>query len=474
MKNNIFYLVMLLFVLTNSKAQIITTIAGSGPYGLNGAGGTTGSYAGDGGPATIATLNMPFGITLDTSGIIYFGDQMHLIIRKINNAGIISTIAGNDTFGFGGGGVGDDGPATAATFLHIDAIMTDNKCNLYIPDFGVPRIRKINTAGIINTIAGDSIAGHTGDGGPASAAELGSPTGIAFDKKGNLYFIDDYIRKINTHNIISTIGGNGVFGYSGDGGSATNASFKCPADLVINKKGDVCFTDECNYYIRKIDSFGIITTIAGSDSLCGYSGDGAAATAAKLCMPEGIIMDVIGTIYFSDYGNNVVRKIDTAGIITTIVGNGIEGFSGDGGPATAANLDHPAGLAFDKQGNLYIADQYNNRVRKVTNVGVMVDEVREVVGSVPELNIYPNPTTGNLTIEGAAGCSVVIYDMVGRVQNCYGMYSCLGSAGLTMTGIHTITCNKETIDISNLQTGIYIVEVVYEDGERIRRRMVKD
>ena len=416
----------------------------------------TGSYSGDGFSATNATLNWPCGITLDSFGNIYFVDQTYSIIRKINNAGIISTIAGNGMFG----NSGDGGPATAAEFKGICYIMLDKFANLYIPDAGDSKIRKINSLGIINTIAGDSITGHTGDGGPANASELCSPDGIAFDKRGNLYFTDGcrYIRKINTHNIISTIGGNGVMGYSGDGGAATNSLLFAPLDIVVDSKENIYFTDVWNNNIKKIDTFGIITTIAGSiDTISGYSGDNGPATNAKLRSPAGIILDDNNNIYFSDCFNNVVRKIDTVGIITTIVGNGIEGFSGDGGSATAANLDRPCGLAFDKHGNLYIADQFNNRVRKVTNVGVMVDEVPSVVGVGEELNIYPNPTTGNLSIEGAAGCSVVIYDVVGRQ-----VYTTL------------LTNNKQILHLSSLQKGIYIVEVIYEDGERVRRRVVKE
>ena len=227
MKNNIFYLVMLLFVCINVNAQIITTVAGSGPYGLNAGGGMTGSYSGDGFSATNATLNWPFGITLDTSGAIYIGDQAYSRIRKISNDGIISTIAGNGIYG----NTGDGGSATAAEFEEIGNIMCDKSGNLYILDIQGSKIRKINGIGIINTIAGDSIFGHTGDGGPASAAELAGPSGLAFDQQGNIYFSEAgrYIRKINTYKIISTIGGCGVMGYSGDGGLAV---MRCAADGV--------------------------------------------------------------------------------------------------------------------------------------------------------------------------------------------------------------------------------------------------
>ena len=444
MKIKIFYLIILLFIFINSKAQIISTIAGKDST----SGFCSGSYTGNGGPATNATLNNPGGICFDTAGNLYISDQCYLRIRKINTAGIISLYAGNGNTD----STGDGGPATAAAFESIIHIMADNKGNLFVPDQFVARIRRINAAGIISTYAGDSIFGHTGNGGPANAAEIGSVSGIAFDKKGNLYYADNtrYIMKINTAGVLTTIGGNGVYGYGGDGGPATNALLKWPTDITIDKKGNIYFTDQGNNNIRKIDTFGIISTIAGSDTAGGYSGDNGQATAAKLWAPEGIIIDAIGNVYFSDELNNVVRKIDSAGIITTIVGNGTRGFSGDGGPATAAQLNNPAGLSFDKRGNLYIADWLNNRVRKVTNVGVMVDEVREVVGGSVEqqYSLYPNPNDGNLTLlQTVLDTKTVTIE----VLNAYGQ--------TVKTDILQFSNNAKDLHLGKLPVGIYLLHL---------------
>ncbi len=459
-KKAICSIVFILYMLVYAQAQIITTIAGSGAYGE-----PTCGFTGDGFAATNATLCKPVGITIDTFGNLYIGEDGNLRIRKVSPTGIISTYAGNGTQGY----FGDGGPATAAEFYHIYYIMCDKKGNVYVPDNsydlpgpGNPRIRKISTTGFISTIAGDSVSGNTGDGGPAILAELMSPLGIAFDKKDNMYIADyaSVIRKINKLGIISTICGlgyTGAWGFGGDGGPATAALLNWIPDVAADNKGNIYISDAGNCKIRKIDTNGIISTYAGADTLGGFSGDGGPATAALLKSPAGIICDAAGNVYFSDCANFVVRKISTTGIITTIAGNHGEGFCGDGGPATDACLDRPAGLAFDKQGNLYIADWWNNRVRKVSNVGVMVDEVPSVVGGGEVLNIYPNPTTGNITIEGASGCSIVIYDMVGRQ-----VYTTL------------LTNNKQILHLSNMQKGIYIVEVEYEDGERVRRRVVVD
>ncbi len=438
----------------NTQAQIITTIAGSGAYGL----GTTGSFGGDYSQATDAKLSVPVGVTTDTHGNIYVADYGNGRVRKIDTTGVITTIGGTGVAGYNGDGIPATNSELSASFYYLYF----NNNVLYIPDFSNSRIRIIDSAGIMNTLSGDGNCGNSGNGGSASSAEVCAPAGIKLDRQGHLFLADGggVIRKIDTNGIITCIAGKelGTFGYSGDGDSADSALFKVSVDLAIDLKGNIYISDLGNNKIRRIDTNGIITTFAGSDTAGGYMGDNGPSTAALLRGPEGIITDDIGNVFFSDCGNFVVRKIDTAGIITTIVGNGIEGFSGDNGPATAAKLDKPAGLAFDKKGNLYIADWWNNRIRKVSNVGTMTG-VAEISALAPEIILYPNPAKNYLEVDGARGCSLMIYNVIGKKVKSFGV----------------VSKKTETFDISQLENGVYFVEVVQmETGVRVVRKVMKE
>lgn len=229
-------------------------------------------------------------------------------------------------------------------------------------------MRKINTVGIITTVAGNGLGGSTGDGGQATAAELNSPEGICIDAIGNLYISDkngNRIRKVNTSGIITTIAGNGTSGYTGDGGYATAATLNNPQGITLDNAGNLYIADYSNNCIRKISTAGIITTIAGNGTQ-GYSGNGGQATLAKLYNPNDVCVDGLGTLYIADYSNYIIRKVNTSGIISTIAGNATFGYSGDGGLATAAQLSSCNSIKLDTPGNLYIADWSNNRIRKVT------------------------------------------------------------------------------------------------------------
>ena len=225
--------------------------------------------------------------------------------------------------------------------------------------------------GNLKTIAGNGTVGYTGNGGPAIAAELHEPGGMGFDVLGNLYFADELnnvIRKVDTAGNITTVAGNGTAGFSGDGGPAVNAQLDDPFGVTVNAAGELYIQDTVNARIRKVDTTGTITTIAGNGQF-GFSGDGGPATSAELNTNQGARFDKNGNLYVSDCGNGAIRKIDINGIITTVAGNGTEGFSGDGGPATSAQLYCPSGAAVDSAGNLYIADELNNRIRKVGSAG---------------------------------------------------------------------------------------------------------
>jgi len=324
---------------------IITSMAGGGHNGL-----------GDGGPATNASLNKPSGVAVDASGRVYIADQNNSLVRKVDTNGIITTLAG-------GGSGGDGGAATNASVNHPAGVASDPAGNLYIADTGNNRIRKVDTNGIITTIAGNGFGAFAGDGGAAIHASLSGPTGVAVDAVGNLYIADEgnqRVRKVSTSGVISTVTGTSSAGYFGDGGAAAIASLNNPRGVAMDAVGNLYIADSSNKRIRKVDTNGIITTVAGG----GSSGDGGPATSASLNWPAGVVLDAIGDLYIADAFNYRVRKVDTNGIITTVAGSGTRGYGGDGGAPTNAGLYNPYGVAVDGAGNLYIADTYNMVIRK--------------------------------------------------------------------------------------------------------------
>lgn len=354
-----------------SYAQTISTIAGTGVAGYNG----------DGIAATAAQLNYPAGIGVDASVNVYVTDMLSACIRKIDNStGIITTIAGvpgTSTGFFSGNG----GLATAATFSwYALGAIPHSSGNIYIADAGSNIICKVTAStGIISIIAGvNGSSGSTGDGGAATSAKLNYPVAMAFDAAGNnLYIADCYnhkIRKVNiSTGIITTVAGSGAAGSSGDGGAATSAKLNYPAGVAVDGAGNVYIGDGMNNKIRKVTAAtGVISTFAGT-GVAGLSGDGGAATSAKLNAPQGVAIDVSGNIYFADQANHRIRKVTAAtGIITTVAGTSM-GFSGDGGPATSAKMNSPWSLAIQSGCNLIISDQVNQRVRKVACLQLPVE-----------------------------------------------------------------------------------------------------
>ncbi len=340
---------------------MITTVAGR--YNNPSMGG----YDGDGGQAVGAALNGPSSVVVDATGQLFIADASNGRIRKVDEFGNISTIAGGNFSGY----VGDGGPATDAS-INPYSMVLDNSGNLYFTDSG-NRIRKIDNTGTIITVAGNGTSGFSGDGGLAIDALLNSPGGIAMDNGGNLVFADQYsyrVRKISTAGIISTVAGNGYTSFNGDGGPATSANLGGPRGVAVDPSGIIYISDSQNQRIRKVATSGVITTIAG-DGTSGFSGDGGPASAAGLSFPAGWAVAANGSIYFVDAGNNRIRKIAPDGTISTVAGNGTAGFSGDGGIATAANLNIPEGIAIDGAGNLFIVDAGNQRLRKVTAGGII-------------------------------------------------------------------------------------------------------
>ena len=334
----------------------ITTIAGTGGYG----------FGGDGGPASQARFHYPAGIAVDVAGNLYIADSGNHRIRKVDATGTITTIAGR-TFS------GDGGPASQAQLSEPEGVAADRAGNLYISDSNNHRIRKVDFAGTITTIAGTGESGFSGDGGPASQAQLFYPRGVAVDGLGNLYIADTAnhrIRKVDFAGTITTIAGTGRYGFGGDGGPASQAQLREPEGVAVDEAGNLYIADLFNDRIRKVDFAGTITTIAGTGEY-GFGGDGGPASQAQLRHPRGVAVDGLGNLYISDSNNDRIRKVDFAGTITTIAGTGERGFSGDGGPASQAQFFHPRGVAVDGAGNLYIVDQHNNRVRKVDATGTI-------------------------------------------------------------------------------------------------------
>ena len=281
-------------------------------------------------------------------------------------AGTITTVAGS-----GLGFSGDGGPATAAKMRQLWDVAVDGAGNLYVADVGNYCVWKVTAAtGVITIFAGNGTSGFSGDGDAATAAQLYSPTGLSVDGAGNVYIADRYnnrIRRVTAATgIITTFAGNGTSGSGGDDGLATAAQLREPFEVTLDGSGNVYIADRNNHRVRKLTvATGIVTTIAGTGT-SGFSGDGAAATAAQLYYPAKVAVDEAGNVYIADASNHRIRKVTaTTGIITTVAGTGTSGFSGDGGPATAAQLRVPYGVALDGAGNMYVADSDNYRIRKV-------------------------------------------------------------------------------------------------------------
>ena len=351
------------------QAYTISTIAGTGTNG----------YSGDGGSATSAQIGGPYMVAVDSSGNVYFADQYNNRIRKISS-GSISTVAGKGTNGYSG----DGSSATNAELSHPEGVTVDSSGNIYIGDTTNYCIRKVSGSNI-STFAGNhnSGLGYAGDGGSATVAQLSLPVGVALDGSGNLYIADtsnNVIRRVTTDGNIATFAGNGTPGLVGDGGPATSANLNDPETVAIDSAGNLYIADTLNNVIRKVSTGGTITTIAGNGDP-GYSGDGGPATQAELYLPRGVAVDATGNVYIADTLNSVIRVVGVNGIISTIAGNGNYGFSGDGGPATSGQLFFPAGIAVDGSGNIYVADNQNNRIRELTPVAGALPVVSGVIGA---------------------------------------------------------------------------------------------
>jgi len=353
-------------VVGNTLRQIQVHLSGGGISTYAGTG--TAGYTGDGGAATSATLSGPRGVAVASNGDIYFADTANNVIRKVAAAtGIISTVAGNGTAGFSG----DGGPATAGGIKTPQDVFVMANGDLYIADTGHHRIRKVTAAtGIITTVVGTGSPGSSGDAGLATLARLDTPDGIVVASNGDMYIGDtgsNKVRKvIALTGIITTYAGTGTAGYSGDGGLAILAKLNQPQGLDLAANGDLYIADTGNSAIRKVAAItGFITTYAGTGT-AGFTGDGGAATSARLNAPQALRLDSAGALYIADTANNRIRLVSTAGIITTVTGTGTAGSAGDGGSPTAAQINAPGGIAVTSTGAYYIGDTSNNKIRRVS------------------------------------------------------------------------------------------------------------
>ena len=359
---------LLLFAFFAAFGFIIAACTSTGS-GTGSVGGAAGGYdagvlvstlAGDGtkefadGRGTSAKFNDPHGVAVDKAGNVYVADMLNHRIRKIDSRGNVTTLAGSGTNGFA------DGRGTAAKFNWPTCIALDRVGNFYVADMNNHRIRKITPGGDVSTLAGDGTIGFAD--GRGTAAKFNYPTGIAIDGAGNLYVADTYnhrIRKITPAGNVTTLAGSGTNGFAD--GSGVTAKFAMPTGVAVDRAGIVYAADFDNHRIRRIDSMGNVSTLAGDGSKGFADGQG---TSAKFYTPNDIAIDGAGNLYVADTSNNRIRKIDSTGQVITLAGDGSRGFAD--GPGISAKFNWPYGVAADSAGDLYVADRYNGRIRKIT------------------------------------------------------------------------------------------------------------
>lgn len=426
--------------LLNAQTYAISNIAGSNNFG----------FAGDGGLAVLAWLDSPMEVSADKLGNIYFTDWWNARVRMINAHGIISTIAGNGVFGYSG----DGGPATLAKINGPMGVYADLLGNVLICDIGNGRIRKVSPIGIISTIAGNGTYGFAGDGGLATLASFRDPTAITEDTCGNIYIADVFnnrIRKIDhTTGRISTVAGSGIRNYSGDGGPATSAGLYYPCGVAVDDSGNIYIADADNFRIRKVTTTGTIYTIAGNGA-AGYSGDNGPATLAQLNYPASVTVDNLGNIYIADADNNRIRKVNKEGIISTIAGDNNASFSIGGDTATSESLYNPTSIVPGIQQDFYLVDSYNNIIRELSIAPAAEPQIEDVT-------IYPNPNYGKfyIRLQGITGkMQIEVYNILGQRVS----YEELNS---------TVT----QLDLSTQSKGVYLYRVINEDNKVVWRGKV--
>ena len=410
--------------------------------------------------ALTVPLILPSAIVFDAAGNLYFAETANHIIRKVDTTGHITTIAGTGVQGFSG----DTGPATSATLDSPQGLALDLANNLYIADTHNHRIRKLNlTTGILTTIAGTT-PGFFGDTGLATSAQLNLPTALALDSANNLYLADagnHRIRKISAATgIITTIAGTGMQGFSGDNTLATAANLDSPSGLALDSANNLYLADTHNHRIRKITAAtGILTTIAG-DGTQGFAGDTTAATTANLALPHGLTIDSSGNIYLADTANHRIRRIDaTTGVITTVAGDGTQAFAGDGTPAIAASLDSPRDTALSPSTLLTLADTGNQRIRQLTAAPAPPTTIQTIAG----LGLT---TPGTLTLIAPAVIPYGTGQLTATLASTTPVTGVITffettSTTLTTLGTATLVANIATLPATSLPAGLHHLTAIY-------------
>lgn len=340
-------------------------------------------FSGDGGPAIQATLRVPAGLAFDSKGNLYIADRENHRVRMVDRKGIIRTVAGNGTAGFSG----DGGPATQASLNLPCGMVIDNKGNLYIADRSNNRIRVVDAKGNIRTFAGNGADSYNGDAIPALQATLDKPFGLALDKDNNLYIADrgnNRIRKVNSAGFITTVAGDGGYYFIGDNGPAYRASIAGPTGVAVAPNGNIYIADRNNNRIRVVNSLGMIRTIMGTGQQ-DYNGDSELARETNLHLPFGVALDKKGDLIVIDRSHYRIRKLILQGNrVETIAGNGQKDFAGDNGPAAGARLSFPHGIVVDSKDNVIFADKSHYRIRKITPQGIITtiagDGIRGNIG----------------------------------------------------------------------------------------------
>ena len=408
---------------------------------------------GFGGPATNAAIGLAGGVKVGANGSFYFTDEENHRVCRVDTNGLMQTVAGNGLDGYSG----DGGAATEASLVWPMGVDLDERGNLYIADFGAHVVRRVDTNGTISTVAGTGEPGFGGDGGPATDAKLYAPSDVCAHG-GLLYIVDEFnsrVRVVNASGSIHTVAGNGEAGYSGDGGAATDAALLYPTAVAVAFDGRVLIADRYNNRIRAVSTNGVITTLAGTGEY-GFGGDGGAATEALLNYPRGVAVDDLGRVFIADTENARLRLVETNGIIRTISGTGNYGYSGDGGPAREAMLDAPAGIDLDPTRGIVFADVNNLRIRRVRLSAGLLSGVPQETGLFPMTlwasdNVTSNDQSFAMTID-KAHASVAL----GSLDHTYDGTEKIPSCDTLPAGL-TVRLTYNGVTNAPINAGIYVV-----------------